>query len=149
MRVITMIAMAVFLAAAAVKDFKTKRISVAYMTVISIALGVLCVITLISAKGEGAAGMLLGSVIGVCFFIVSKVTNEAVGYADSWMILLIGAVSGWRATLATVFAALLISLAAALISCMRRGRNKTRSIPFIPALAAAYPAVLALGFAPV
>ena len=86
------IVVSLFLMIAAYKDWRTKRISVLFLFVMSVVmLGVRFLII-----EESLLSTLGGVAIGVVFFMLSKCTKESVGYGDSWLILLLGIFLGER-----------------------------------------------------
>ncbi len=129
-----------FLMIAAYKDWKTKRISVLFLFVMSV---VMLGIRLLIIE-ESLLSTLGGVAIGVVFFALSKCTKESVGYGDSWLILLLGIFLGGRRVLEVVLIALFFSGMFSIVHCMRRGWNRKQTIPFIPSLTVAYIGVVFL-----
>lgn len=85
-----------------------------------------------------------GGLIGLLFLFVSKCTKEAVGYADSWLILLLGVQLGSRRAMQLIFAASFLAAICALIYlCLHRWRHKS-SLPFVPFLTISYLGVILL-----
>ena len=86
--------------------------------------------------------VMFGLGIGVGFLLISRLTQEQIGYGDSWLILILGMYvgSGKLITLLLVasFGAALFSL----IFCMVHRWNRNFTIPFVPFLAAAYVGVM-------
>lgn len=134
------LAAAGFLAAAAYKDWKTKTISGRFLLVMSAAMIGMRLFII----EESLLSTLGGALIGAGFFLVSKCTGEAVGYADSWMILLLGIFLGGKKTAAVVCLALFFAALVSIVRCVGCGWNKKQTIPFIPPLAAAYVGVIFL-----
>ena len=68
--------------------------------------------------GKEDIWLILGGIgIGILFFLVSRVTNEEIGYGDSWMILILGIYLGiWR--LLEVLSAAFLFLVLAAVGCM-------------------------------
>lgn len=88
---------------------------------------------------------LSGAAVGIGFLIISKVTEEAVGYGDGLLIGVLGIYLGiWELFCLLVTAFFLAALYAAIIM-MRRKFRKKASFPFVPFLGAAYVIVLAAG----
>lgn len=85
----------------------------------------------------------LGGIIigGICLFI-SKVTEEALGYGDSFVICLLGSYSGFFKTLWTVTLAFTLVGLFSLIFLIRKGDCRKKTIPFIPFLAISYVGVM-------
>ena len=83
-------------------------------------------------------GLIFG---GVCLFI-GKVTDEALGYGDSFIICLLGSYAGFLKTLWTVTLAFTVVGLFSLIFLMRKGDYRKRTIPFIPFLVISYMGVM-------
>lgn len=79
-----------------------------------------------------------GVVIGVIFLAVSKKTGESIGYADSWMILLLGIYQGFWGILGTLTGAMFILAVVSLIFIVTKQKSKNWTLPFLPFLAAGY-----------
>ena len=83
-----------------------------------------------------------GAIFGGAFFIISKVTKEAVGYGDSWMILLLGVHLGiWKA-LQLLFTASVLAAIFAIFYLWKRRWKRSATLPFAPFLAIAYIGVM-------
>ena len=121
-------------------DYKRKRIPLYLLVLIS----VVVVIFVLCFKSDSLLMCLTGGVLGIVFFLVSRFTNEAVGYGDSWIILLLGVYLGQMDAL-RVF--LLAAVGAAIYSlfCLWRYRwKRSVTIAFIPFVTVAYVGVVCL-----
>lgn len=134
------IVVSLFLMIAAYKDWRTKRISVLFLFVMSV---VMIGIRLLIIE-ESLLSTLGGVAIGVVFFMLSKCTKESVGYGDSWLILLLGIFLGGKRMLEIVFWAAFFAGLFSLAHCIRYGWSRKQTIPFIPSLAVAYIGVVFL-----
>lgn len=86
--------------------------------------------------------MLKGMIPGILLGTISKITREAVGYGDVWIILLLGSDLGICDTVAVVCGAFfLCSIVAAGCLVRRKFRRDTR-IPFVPFITVAYVGVI-------
>lgn len=131
---------AVILIAAGYKDWKTKQISLRLLLLLGIAAVVLRIVVV-----EDTIALTLGGVaIGILFLGVSKVTGEAIGYGDSWLIILLGIYLGGKKLLGVVLGACICASIFSLLSCLRKGWNRKYAIPFVPFLAVAYLGVVFL-----
>ena len=83
--------------------------------------------------------VLLGGILaGAVFLLISKVTDEEVGYGDSWGILVLGTYMGiWRLLEVLSIAFLLLGAAAGAVLCTKRMSRKC-ALPFFPFLAGGY-----------
>ncbi len=89
--------------------------------------------------GKEDIWLILGGIgIGILFFLVSRVTNEEIGYGDSWMILILGIYLGiWR--LLEVLSAAFLFLVLAAVGCMTMKKMSGKyKLPFIPFLTGGY-----------
>jgi len=83
-----------------------------------------------------------GAGVGIIFLIISRVTREGFGYADSWGILILGLYLGFWKLLELLFAA--FSMLAIFAIAMLAGKKMSRRcvLPFFPFLTVGYVAVL-------
>lgn len=79
-----------------------------------------------------------GAGIGIFFFIVSKRSGESIGYADSWMILLLGIYLGFWGILGTLTGTMFILAVVSLVFVVIKRRSKKLVLPFLPFLTAGY-----------
>lgn len=93
------------------------------------------------------AGVLLGGVgCGILFLLVSRFTEEALGYGDSWVILILGGYCGiWKLLEILAGAFFMAGLCSIVVLGSRKIRGKRAKqyrLPFIPFLMAGYAVVL-------
>lgn len=88
--------------------------------------------------------ILAGAGIGALFLLISYVTKEAFGYADSILILFFGVSLGAWNLLQLLFYAFWLSGIFAMIQMMRKAVTRKSAYPFIPFLTVAYAGVLLL-----
>lgn len=124
MRILTDMIMLSFALPISVCDFKKRRIPVKLLGAYSIA-AILC-----SATDFKIGGLL----IGVLFFLVSRITKEAIGYGDSWMIAILGIYVGGKNLIRLLFTASFLAGIVSLIWMWKRGWRKDGSLPFVPFL---------------
>ena len=77
-----------------------------------------------------------GSVPGLVFFALSRITGGAIGSGDALILLLAGILTGWRQVLLLCTAAFFLAVIPALILLLRRRGNKKTELPFLPFLLA-------------
>lgn len=88
--------------------------------------------------------LLGGILVGAVFLLISKVTDEEVGYGDSWGILILGTYMGiWRLLEVLSISFLLLGAAAGAVLCTKRMSRKC-ALPFFPFLAGGYMMALML-----
>ena len=85
---------------------------------------------------------LAGASLGVIFFGISKFTKEAVGYGDSWIILLLGIALGIFEVLQVLFTASLVAAVVGLLYLWIRQWKRSATLPFVPFLTLAYIGVM-------
>ena len=79
-----------------------------------------------------------GICVGMILLLISKITHESIGYADSWLILILGIYLGlWELLEVLAGALFVLALASVLVLVMKRMSRKC-VLPFIPFLAAGY-----------
>lgn len=130
-----------YLGVLAVEDIRKRRIPVWL-------LGISAVSALVYQGIEReipAVLWLSGAAVGIIFLIISKVTEEALGYGDSVLIGILGIYLGiWQLICLLVTAFFLAALYAVIIM-MRHKFRKKAAFPFVPFLGTAYVIVLAAG----
>ena len=131
MRILKDLMMFGFALGISVCDIRKRRIPVSLLILYS-------VVTLLCALPNVKAGGLL---MGALFFGISKVTKEAIGYGDSWLVTLFGIYLGVEMLVQLLFTATFLAGVVSLFWMWKRGWNKKGSLPFVP--------FLALGFAEV
>jgi len=123
-----------YLGICAYSDWKSKEISTLTMILFSVSTIILTI-----AFGEGKVGLIVGGgILGLLFFVISMLTKEAIGYGDSWVILLLGLYLGGIKLLWLLFFA---SFGAGLFSLFylwKRHWRKHNTLPFVPFLFIAY-----------
>lgn len=127
-----------FLLYCAVIDIKYREIPVILLAGFSVAL-------LISQFLFGNTSFVMGlggALVGGGFLIFSMCSREALGYADSWLILLLGICAGLWSVLYMVMLAFVFSAIAAGICMLRFHWSRNKPIPFIPFLALSYLGVM-------
>lgn len=134
-------AFGIYLVILAVMDIKRRKLKLTVLLsgVLFLPAGVLC-------KSEVSAAFLLaGGAVGAVFLAVSKVTEEAFGYGDSILILIIGSFLGFWDILALLTAAFILAAAFSLILLVRSRFRRKDTFPFVPFLTAAYIGGMAVG----
>ena len=86
------------------------------------------------------AGLALG---GICF-LFSYCTREALGYGDSWLILILGIYLGIGKALVLLTVAFLLAGLVCLVGLLWKRWQRQQTIAFIPFLTVAYVGVLLL-----
>jgi len=78
-----------------------------------------------------------GGVLGVGFLLISKVTKEAIGYGDSWIIVLLGIFLGiWEVILLLLITFFITGLVGMVL--ILRKADKGTGIPMVPIVTIAY-----------
>lgn len=121
-------------------DLKKKQLPGASLVLMSIC----AVVFQMSVLKDGYLSVLFGLGIGLGWLFISRVTGEAVGYGDSWLMVILGIYLGGRRLLFVILASTFGACAFAILYCMKYGWNRKRTIPFVPFLAAAYLGVVYL-----
>lgn len=96
----------------------------------------------ISDIGEGTWVYIGGAFLGIVFFLISKYSGEAVGYADSWMIFVLGMYMGvWKLVASLGLAFLAAGIWGAGMMMLKKKKGKG-TFPFLPFLTAGYLGVI-------
>lgn len=128
----------IFLSVCSWLDWKKRSIPVWVLSFASIVI----VIFRVFHWEERAILWLGGAGIGILFLAMSKLTKEAMGYGDSWMILLLGIYLGLWDVLWLLSIAFLLSGVMAIVLLVRYKYSRKVSFPFIPFLTIAYIGVM-------
>lgn len=79
-----------------------------------------------------------GFLMGILFLLISKCSKEAIGYGDSWLILLLGIYLGYLHALEVLFGASLLAGIVSVFFLWKRGWKKKATLPFVPFLTIVY-----------
>ena len=115
-------------------DYKRKRIPVVLLVLASVAV----LIFVMCFNKATLWSRLWGGMLGIVFFLISKYTKEAVGYGDSWIILLLGVYLGRMEALKVLLLAAIGAAVFALFCLWKQHWKRNVTIPFVPFLVAAY-----------
>lgn len=130
----------IFLTICALIDIRKRQIPVWLLILASVCLSIFRILH----WRESTIVWLGGIAVGIVFLIVSKLTDEALGYGDSWMILLLGIYLGVWDLLWLLSIAFLLSAIMAAIVLFKNKWSRKAAFPFVPFLAVSYMGVLCL-----
>lgn len=128
----------ILLGIAGVIDYKRKEIPIYLLTLMSMVI----LLFAICCQNINPWYRLAGAVFGGILFVVSKITKEAVGYGDSWMILLLGIHLGIFKALQVLFVASIFAAGFSLFFLWRHNWKRDSTLPFITFLSIAYIGVM-------
>lgn len=108
-----------------------------------ILIGIIGVIIILGMVKEGQMWTKIGgAAIGGVFLAISRLTKEAIGYGDSWIILLLGLHLGiWDVLILLLWASVLAGVCSLFFLWLKKWK-RTASIPFIPFIAISYLGVI-------
>ena len=121
-----------------VADLREKKISVFSLFVSSTAF---CVFRLYDWKGREKE-YISGAIIGILFLLISWTTKQAIGYADSLIILSLGFYLGFWNTISMLGISFVFSAMTGLFVLYRCGWSRKAAMPFFPFLTIGYLGVL-------
>ena len=124
----------IYMIVLAVMDIKWKKLSLSVLLsgFIILAAGLLCgrdIHMIVLAAGAG---------VGIVFLVVSRVTDESLGYGDSILILIMGGFLGFWNILSLLVAAFSIAALFSIFMLVRKKFHKKSAFPFVPFLTAVY-----------
>ena len=122
------------LAGAGYEDFQEKKIHL----LIPLAGGVAGILLQVIFRERGVADLLLGSVPGAVFLMISLWGKGVVGCGDGMMLFVCGIYLGFWESIALLFLALWLIGITALFFIVIKRKGKHDRLPFVPFLAAAY-----------
>ncbi len=126
----------IMLAFACAQDLRSRRVHAGMMTVLGIAAA--CISLTGSPTFHTLAHIAAGALPGLGLWLLSAVTNEAVGRGDALAVCLAGMSSGPEQILMILLAALFLTAFAGCILLAAGKAGKKSRLPFIPFLAAGY-----------
>ena len=133
-RTLCQLLFAVYMIVLMLMDIKWKKLSLAALMsgFIILTAGFLC--------GRNIHVMLLaaGTGVGIVFMVVSRVTEEAFGYGDSILILIMGGFIGFWNILSLLVAAFSMAALFSIFMLLRKKFHRKSAFPFVPFLTAAY-----------
>ena len=130
--------MLVLLGIASWGDWKRREISVNLLIVMS----VFVIGSAFLLKRNSLLSVLGGIAIGLFFVYLSYITEEKIGYGDSWLIGVLGVYLGGTALLELMLIASLAASVCSLGYCACHGWNRNHTLPFIPFMLVAFVGVL-------
>lgn len=113
-------------------------------TWILVAMSLLLTLYCIFYQQEEVWIVLGGIGVGLLFLFISRISREAIGYADSWLILLLGGYLGICDILILLTVAFVVVGLFGLVGLAVRRLKRASSMPFIPFLTIAYLGVILL-----
>ena len=128
------ISVALWLCYLAVKDWKTKTVP-SYVLFIGSALPLFCGML---RFGDNPKSHIAGIVMGMFFLLLSKLTEEGIAYADSWLILVLGFYLGFWEVVGILTLMWVILIPVSMVQFIRRKGAKKATIPMVPFLTVAY-----------
>ena len=125
---------AIFLIKLAFDDWKTKKVSVWILILMTVVMVVSRIFFVSMSIWETLGGI----IIGTLSFLISKAGEEAIGYGDSWIVFLLGLYLGGVKLLELIFVASLLGCIFSVGKILRGGWYRKSTIPYIPFLTIAY-----------
>lgn len=120
-------------------DLKSKRIPIVLLVLMNAVAALFWLFC-----GESIFSGCIGALIGGLFLLISKFTREAIGYGDSYLMLIFGIYLGGLRVLQLLFIATFLSGMVSLVCLgVLKWKRKT-TIPLVPFMAIAYVGVLCL-----
>ena len=123
-----------FLGTMSLFDIRTKR-----LPDVSLVLGLVAsVLVRIAFRGQPFYSYAAAAFVGFIFVIISYLTNEKIGYGDSFVILSIGILVGLENLLFILFAAFVMASFFGMVILVSRNFKSDKGIPFVPFIFAAF-----------
>lgn len=122
------------------RDYKERQIPLSLLLIMSGA----AVLFAAFCPRESLSAIIEGAFVGAFFFLISKLTKQAIGYGDSWLILILGVHLGASLALQLFLLASFVAGVCSLFLLIKSHWNKRMGIPFVPFLFFAYLGVMFL-----
>lgn len=126
--------MLLFLGVCSLKDLKTRRIP----TYLLVTCSIILFLSLFVDTGRKIPDTIEGICIGTLSCMISRYTKEAIGYGDSWIILLLGAYLGGKKLLELLLLAFFLAGIVSFGILVRKKWKRDCVIPLVPFLTIAY-----------
>lgn len=124
----------IMLSLCSISDWKKKTIPVLLLAVMSVV-----VVGLVFISHDVSLRMRLGgTLMGIVFLLISKFTREALGYGDSWLILILSVYLGFLQAISILFVASLAAGVVSLFCLWKHHWSRKATLPFVPFLTIAY-----------
>lgn len=133
---IALIATGIWLCILAVIDIRTQRIPIIYLVIMEILQSLY--FTYMFIMIDEVVLHIEGITLGVIFLILSKITDEKLGYGDSIVMLLLAVYLGWWHLLTVMIWTFTASYIYIIINLLRKKLQKGDSLPFLPFLSIGY-----------
>ena len=130
--------MLAFLGVCCVSDLRLRRVRTLLLLLSTILVLLFCIFF----TKESLWSVLGGVVVGLLFLGISYITKEDMGYADSWLILVLGAYLGLARLTLLLSLSFLGAALLALVGISLKWWRRNGSIAFIPFLTVAYIGVM-------
>lgn len=130
--------MLLFLGVCSISDLRLRGVKTWVLTCSTLAVLLFCIFL----TEEPLWSVLCGAGMGLVFFGVSYLTRESMGYADSWLILLLGIYLGLPKLMLLLSCAFLSAGVMALVGIALKWWKGNGTIAFIPFLALSYMGVM-------
>lgn len=119
-----------FLLTEAIEDIKFRALRLNKL----IFWGMAAVIIKYLLLGENVEMLFVEIIVGVLVLTVCRITNEAMGYGDGAVILVMSVICGIQQTLISCMLSFGVFLVAATVIMFRKGFKRNLSLPFVPCL---------------
>ena len=121
------------LAGLSVYDLKQKRVNVAVVAFLALA-----VLVYRFCTGTGVLMLLAGLVPGAVLVLVAFATKESIGTGDGLVLCVLGMFCGLKQALAVLGTALVLAALLAMILLVLKRAGRKTELPFLPCLCAGY-----------
>ena len=139
LELISKVVLLLFLGGAAIQDYRKRELPVIY---IGIGFGIGLILRLVIGEPT-VLELLLGSLVGAVFLLISRLSREAIGYGDSLMIIATGASLGIIDNVLLMLCALLLAALFSIGLLILKKYKRKDEIPFLPFLLGGYVILLA------
>lgn len=129
------------LAVISVRDIQTRKVSVYLL----LAAGVSSVVYQVCMGKMEWQLVLAGAAVGIGFLIISKLSDEGIGYGDSLAIMILGIYLGLWNLLLVLAAAFFLLLCVMIPVLWRKRMSRKCALPFFPFLTGGYLCFLLMG----
>lgn len=130
--------MLLFLLVGSFWDWKTKKVPVMLLGGMA---AFMCLCWAIVPE-QNMISIIIGLLIGCVFLLISRCTREAIGYGDSWILLILGGHLGGINMSLVAMTSFIFAAVVSSVKLVRGNWNRKLALPFVPFLTMAYIGVM-------
>ncbi len=131
-RIVKSVCLLFYLGVGGLQDAKNKMVSIIWLVTGSVIAVVVGIVEVIIVEQRDPLSILIDIAVGGAFLAVSKVSDEKIGYGDSFTILILGVAIGTSVLINSLLFAFFASNIYIVVQRVRKRIRRGETIPFLP-----------------